>query len=287
MSKHPIVHIEFSARDLAESANFYSEAFGWKTQSMPEFDYVTFQAAGGPGGGFTRVGEQVRPGAVFVYIQTDDIEASLAKIADLGGKVVQPKTEIPGVGWFAYFQDPGGNVVALFTALIRTKTELVADIDAHWTVLNGTLDRLAETDMTAQQDAQGWTVKDHVSHLTAWERSARYFIQGKPRYQALGVDERLFLEGDEDKINAAIQERQRDTPVARVLDEFRQEHRQLMALLESLNDDDLQKTERDFYPDSPSQAAERTAISVIYSNTAHHYQEHQRWLEALITGAHE
>jgi predicted enzyme related to lactoylglutathione lyase len=51
---------------------------------MPEFDYVSFQAAGGPGGGFTRVGEQVRPGTIFVYIQTDDIEASLADIESLG-----------------------------------------------------------------------------------------------------------------------------------------------------------------------------------------------------------
>ena len=31
-----------------------------------------------------------------------------------GGKTILPKTEIPGVGWFAFFADPTGNQVALF-----------------------------------------------------------------------------------------------------------------------------------------------------------------------------
>jgi hypothetical protein len=111
--------------------------------------------------------------------------------------------------------------------------------------------------MTAQQDAQGWTVKDHVSHLAAWERSARFLLQNKPRHQALGVDEALFRAGDEDKINTAIQEQQRDTPVADVLDRFRQEHGQLMVLLETLSDDDLQKTYGDYYAGAPVERADQ------------------------------
>jgi predicted enzyme related to lactoylglutathione lyase len=36
-------------------------------------------------------------------------------VGELGGVVVQPKMEIPGVGWFGMFKDPTGNTMALFT----------------------------------------------------------------------------------------------------------------------------------------------------------------------------
>lgn len=117
MTKHPFVHIEFSARDRLEAAKFYGAVFGWETQDMPEMNYTTFDTGEGPGGGFNPVGDQIQAGDVFVYIGTDDIDATLAKIVAQGGKTVVPKSEIPGVGWFAFFNDPTGNMVALFTAL--------------------------------------------------------------------------------------------------------------------------------------------------------------------------
>jgi predicted enzyme related to lactoylglutathione lyase len=118
MSKHPIVHIEFSAEDRAAAAKFYSELFGWKTEHIPEMNYTTFESGeGSPGGGFNPLSEQVKAGDVYVYVQTDDIEASLAKAESLGGKTAMPKTEIPNVGWFAFFTDPTGNMVGLYTGL--------------------------------------------------------------------------------------------------------------------------------------------------------------------------
>ena len=117
MSNHPFVHIEFPAKDLGEAAKFYSEIFGWKTQHMPEMNYASFETGSPPGGGFNPLSEQTKAGDVRVYIGTDDIEATLAKIESLGGKIAMPKTEIPMVGWFALFFDPTGNVVGLFTGL--------------------------------------------------------------------------------------------------------------------------------------------------------------------------
>ncbi|MGD2157275.1 MAG: VOC family protein [Anaerolineales bacterium] len=115
MAKHPIAHIEFSARDREEAGKFYSEVFGWKVQQMPEMNYATFEAEGGPGGGFNPVTEDYPAGTIFVYIQTDDIEATLKEIEAAGGKTIIPKTVIPSVGWYAFFSDPTGNKVALYT----------------------------------------------------------------------------------------------------------------------------------------------------------------------------
>jgi len=114
MNKHPIVHIEISAKDREAASKFYSELFGWQVHQMPEMNYATFEADGGPGGGFSPIGETNPVGSVIVYVDTDDIAASLDKAVELGGKVVVPETPIPDMGWFAIFEDPTGNRTGLY-----------------------------------------------------------------------------------------------------------------------------------------------------------------------------
>ena len=116
MSEHHVVHVEFSAQDREAAGKFYSDLFDWKISDMPEMNYTTFDT-GDVGGGFNPVSENNPAGTVLVYIGTDDINASLAKAESLGGRIVTPKTEIPGTGWFGFFSDPTGNMIGLFTAL--------------------------------------------------------------------------------------------------------------------------------------------------------------------------
>lgn len=114
---HPIVHVELAAKDPAVSSKFYADVFDWKIEVDPNFNYYQFDAEGGPGGGFNTIGEQgTQPGDVIPYIGVDDIDAYLYKVEAAGGKTLLPKTEIPGIGWFAHFADPGGTRVALYTS---------------------------------------------------------------------------------------------------------------------------------------------------------------------------
>ena len=85
---------------------------------------------------------------------------------------------------------------------VTTKAELLADIEQAWIAINTTLDHLNDERLTNPQDAKGWTVKDHIIHLTAWERSVVFFLQGQPRHLGLGVDEATYLSGKYDEINA-------------------------------------------------------------------------------------
>jgi len=43
----------------------------------------------------------------------DDIEATLERVTQLGGEVVGPRIPV-GAGHAAYFNDPSGNLVALY-----------------------------------------------------------------------------------------------------------------------------------------------------------------------------
>lgn len=117
MSKHPIVHVEFSAQSHQEAARFYSSVFGWETQEFPEMDYTTFSTGGDAGGGFNPISEDNPAGRVMVYIGCDDIPATLAKIEANGGTVLVREFEVPGQGWMATFTDPTGNLVSLWKSV--------------------------------------------------------------------------------------------------------------------------------------------------------------------------
>lgn len=165
---------------------------------------------------------------------------------------------------------------------VTTKAELLAEIEHTWASLNATLDRLTEAQMTALKDAQGWSVKDHLVHLAAWERSVVFFLQGKPRHAGLGIAEALFLKGSDDEVNAAVFQQSRDLPLVEALAQFRDVHQQLLRLLAPLTDTDLQKLYRHYLPDEPGGGDGRPAINVINGNSANHFAEHQAWIEALV-----
>lgn len=122
MSAHPIVHIELSANDPAEAAKFYNSLFDWKIDHDGNLGYWMFTSEEKRGGGFNKVGPNedsfipVKPGDVIFYVDTDDIDGTLARVESLGGKVIAPKSEIPTVGYYGIFQDPTGNVVGLFSS---------------------------------------------------------------------------------------------------------------------------------------------------------------------------
>lgn len=113
MSKHPIVHIEFSAKDRKASQKFYGEAFGWSFTVYDDMHYTTFNAGEGPGGGFNEVGEKYPAGTTMVYLETDDVTASLKAVETAGGSIVEAEYEIPMVGNFGVFLDPSGNKIGL------------------------------------------------------------------------------------------------------------------------------------------------------------------------------
>lgn len=116
---HPIVHVEIATNDAKASGEFYRQLFGWKIQSDEAMNYTMWQPQSGAGGGFAPIDEQqgVRRHDTLVYVGTDDIEATLAKVEQLGGRVIMGKTEIPNTGWLAIFEDPHGGRMALYKGM--------------------------------------------------------------------------------------------------------------------------------------------------------------------------
>ena len=162
------------------------------------------------------------------------------------------------------------------------KNELVKDIERNWTALLVFLDLLTKEQKTSVRDAQGWSVKDHLVHLEAWERSVVYYLQGRPRHEGLGVEESVYLEGGYDEINDVIFRQRMDLSLEQAMAEFEAVHQKLLELLEPLSDEDLQKPYRRNQVGETSEEEGPTIYDLIHGNSAGHYKEHQGWMEALF-----
>ena len=117
MSKHKISQLEVSAANREEAVSFFEQVFGWNMEYVPEMDYSMANTGQDFLVGINPVKEDYPAGTVTFYIDTDDIDATLAEIETHGGKTIQGKSEVPGFGWFAFFSDPTGNLLGLWTNL--------------------------------------------------------------------------------------------------------------------------------------------------------------------------
>lgn len=175
---------------------------------------------------------------------------------------------------------------------VTTKAELLAAIEQSWSRFDAALERLSEDQLLIPTDAQGWTGKDHLVHISVWERSMVFFLQRKPRHEALGVEQQLYVQGGDDAINAVIVEQRKHLSLAEVLAGLRATHRELLALLEPLTDADLHQPYRFYQPDEPgdryywdAQPDGPPAIALLYANAAQHVADHTEWIETLVGGS--
>jgi hypothetical protein len=108
-----LVHFEIPAQDTGRAREFWGGVFGWKfgDSAMPEMEYYMVQTSSEQGGAIYPQQEGER--GPIVYFDTDDIDKSIAKARELGGKA-DDKQPIPHVGWFARCTDPEGNDFSLF-----------------------------------------------------------------------------------------------------------------------------------------------------------------------------
>jgi hypothetical protein len=116
----PVVHFEICVEDYPKHADFYSKAFGWNIDDNNPMHYgvITPGGEGGIGGGLMKVSGMIRPYLTF-YIDVDNIEDSLKTIESLGGQTAVPPMDIPGVGRTAFFKDPQGHIIGLYTPAAR------------------------------------------------------------------------------------------------------------------------------------------------------------------------
>lgn len=115
-----LVWNELGTTDTAKAGAFYSGLFGWKpdVQQFGPMEYTIFQHGDRGAGGMYKMTPDMAgvPSHWMIYFAVDDADATVAKATELGGTVIKPADDIPGVGRFAILKDPQG----AYFAIIKT-----------------------------------------------------------------------------------------------------------------------------------------------------------------------
>jgi predicted enzyme related to lactoylglutathione lyase len=87
-----IVHVEVVGKDGAKLQSFYSDVFDWELDTNNPGGYgMLRQGELSAGIGPTQDGGA---GHVTFYVHTQDPQATLRKVAEAGGRVIMPLTEV-------------------------------------------------------------------------------------------------------------------------------------------------------------------------------------------------
>lgn len=115
MSAHEkISYVEFPAKNLQLTKDFFSQVFGWSFKDFGP-DYTAFSNAGLDGGFFkAELSSSTSNGAALIVFYSSDLEATQEKILKAKGVIVKPVFSFPGGRRF-HFTEPGGNEFAVWT----------------------------------------------------------------------------------------------------------------------------------------------------------------------------
>jgi len=115
MNEHEkINYVEFPAKNIQATKNFFAESFGWSFQDYGP-DYTAFSNQGLDGGFYkSELLSSTSTGSALIIFYSTDLEATQDKIENANGVIVKPIFSFPGGRRF-HFTEPSGNEFAVWS----------------------------------------------------------------------------------------------------------------------------------------------------------------------------
>jgi hypothetical protein len=158
----------------------------------------------------------------------------------------------------------------------ESKAELLDRIRSEHAALEQTLARLSDNQLLAQVE-HGWTVKDLLAHITAWEQvTLLVHLANQPFDQAIHLSGASYGADNVDTINDAFYRRDKDKPLTEVRAAFQQSYEQILAAIEGLDEARLFSH---YIPQGRTSGGQ--LVEWVVGDTYEHYQEHRLTIEQL------
>jgi hypothetical protein len=108
---------ELATRDTKAAEKFYTSLFGWAAKHGTDgMEYIELANDGQQQGGILPITPQMgnMPTAWTPYFMVSNVDATAAKVKELGGRVYMGPQDLPKVGRFAVVADPQGAMFDIF-----------------------------------------------------------------------------------------------------------------------------------------------------------------------------
>ena len=159
------------------------------------------------------------------------------------------------------------------------KTDLVRHVLDAWNEFRAFTDALPDVEWTTNTDPAGWTVKDHVVHVTAWdEADIAVTFQGVTKQQALSLSDDAWMSLDWDMMNAEIRDHHLGDSVAQVRANQQPVFEQILSIIEGFSDQELAS----FMEVPGLSRGEHPLRDDLYHNFPYHYREHLGYIQQIV-----
>jgi hypothetical protein len=166
----------------------------------------------------------------------------------------------------------------------KTKEEFLNQLDTAQTTFEQTVNALSDAQLTELKDHAGWSVKDQLDHLAAWEQGIAALLRKQPRYEAMGLTLEIVLKNssNDDVLNQLMRQPVTHRTLADTRAALRQSHVELLSAMVPLSFEDLFKPYSHYQPDEPGEDNGKPIIAWIIGNSGGHYLEHLEWIKVLV-----
>lgn len=134
-------YFDLTVRDLGQARSFFESVLGWRFEKfkMP-YDYYRIKAGSetepGIDGGIGSIKDAPLSGGnpvTQITVPVPNLDEVLSLVQASGGRVVEPKMPIPGVGWYATCAEPGVLSLELFRPTSARSSQHEAQPIKRWT----------------------------------------------------------------------------------------------------------------------------------------------------------
>lgn len=156
-----------------------------------------------------------------------------------------------------------------------SKAELLVIRRALYARFDALIAGLSEQQIQMPGVNDDWSVKDHIAHITFWERvnllDMLKAIEQGTNWTDHGLER---TEEVRDKTNQQVYLQNKDRSVTDVLSEFQATHQQVIEYLEKLSEEELK---------TPYEWLEGYTIITWLTEPNGHYQEHEQYIRDWLT----
>ena len=159
----------------------------------------------------------------------------------------------------------------------RSTLDLLREELSRWEAL---LAGLSVAQVTAPQLDEGWSVKDVVAHLHAWQLRSNARLEGalhgrEPQYPPWPSEFDPEIEGEPHDLNAWLYAHYRDQPWQTIYGNWNADFRRLLQLADALPEDDLLEAGKYAW-------LEGYPLLAVLQGTLEHHREHAEYLEPQL-----
>jgi hypothetical protein len=156
------------------------------------------------------------------------------------------------------------------------KPELLEHIRRDRAALEAVIAPLSDAELTKPGAAGGWSPRDHLAHIAAWERMIVAHLTDRSAHTYACMTPEQYVSASLDDLNARLHELHADDPLADAMGEFAAAHTAIVAYVEAMPESRL--ADRYWGDDT----AQRTVLEKVSGDTYLHYREHAAWISELV-----